>query len=237
MGALGTIAKAIIGFFAILLALIGIAFLAVGSLVAVEFRTYASGGIFNDVYLWGPVGVAIALGILLLLIGVFGVIGVCCEHRGFIKAFAALMIILITLEITAAVLGFVYRSKLDDELQTGIEDGIKKAYSGSDPDTNTKKALDQLQEKLHCCGGTGTSDYRGQIPPILVPKSCCVDQSVCVDILGPFYTEGCTDKLHDLYKKYSNVFIGVGITFAILQILAVIYSCYAVNADEGSPMV
>ena len=41
--------------------------------------------------------------------------------------------------------------QLEKELQTGIEDGIAKAYNGSNTDTVTLNALNKLQETVRVC--------------------------------------------------------------------------------------
>eukprot|EP00117_Sycon_ciliatum_P017602 scpid90442/ scgid16534/ CD63 antigen len=236
MGALGFIAKAIIGLFAVILGLIGVGCLTVGIIGAVELGKYSKGDLVNNTYVWSPVSFVISLGLLLFLIGVFGVGGTCCGNKSLVKAFAVLMVFLITMEITAVVLGVVYRGKIHDNLDKGIRDGIKRGYNVTKTDTHAKKALDELQKDLDCCGAEGPNDYITQ--KLTIPKVCCKDEKLCTG-LGPFETEGCTHKIQRLLKKYSNVFIGIGAGIAALEIIAVIYSCHAANkdSDETAKMV
>ena len=73
-----------------LIQLIGIGFLTIIGIVTVEFKLYASGELFKDIYLWAPVGVGFVVGALLMLCGALGLGGICCEKRGLLKAVSAL---------------------------------------------------------------------------------------------------------------------------------------------------
>ena len=64
----------------------GIALIAVGGVLAVEFGKFAREDIFEQQYLWGTVAIAIIVGILLLFVGIFGFCGLCCKNKCLLKS-------------------------------------------------------------------------------------------------------------------------------------------------------
>ncbi|VDK29592.1 unnamed protein product [Dibothriocephalus latus] len=111
----------------------------------------------------------LTLGLLLFLIGFLGCCGACKEHTCMLKTFAAIIIILLILQIVAGILVFVYRSKFVEVVGAGIAAQISKVDSLSEKEQkDLRRALNALQKKLHCCGGKGPTDWGISAPP-----SCC----------------------------------------------------------------
>ena len=63
----------------------------IGAIAADEFKEYADEDLFDSKYLWGPVALAIVVGILLLFVGLCGIGGLCCKNKCMLKAVSGVM--------------------------------------------------------------------------------------------------------------------------------------------------
>ncbi|BHF65958.1 Leukocyte surface antigen cd53 [Sparganum proliferum] len=155
----------------------------------------------------------LAVGLLIFLLGFLGCVGACTENVCMLKTFAVIIAILVILEIIAAILLFI-----KEIAAMGIQYQIKEILSGSNVVTEeTKKALDELQKHLNCCGGEGPADWKNQIP-----ASCCASGSA--NCANP-YPQGCAEALYNAVKDKTLVMGIVIVVLAVLELGAIIAAC------------
>ncbi|VDN14935.1 unnamed protein product [Dibothriocephalus latus] len=160
----------------------------------------------------------LTLGLLLFLIGFLGCCGACKEHTCMLKTFAAVVTVLLILQIIAGILAFVYRSKFVGLVADAIAMHINQLDSlPSVEQKEMRKALDKVQKELKCCGGYSSADW-GEA----VPSSCCAGEtSPC---RNP-YQQGCAQATYDLIKDKALIVGIILIVMAILQLGAIISAC------------
>ncbi|VDK73745.1 unnamed protein product [Dibothriocephalus latus] len=184
----------------------------------------------NGLYVGVPAFI-LTVGALVFLLGFLGCCGAWKENVCLLRTviffsniltkcvqFAAIIIILLIAEIIGGILVFVYRHKFVDLLGDGIADTIKDLKNLSKPQQEaTMKTLNELQEKLECCGGHNSSDWSKPLP-----SSCCEDEpTVC---LKP-YKQGCAQAMYD-YMKQKSLAMGIILfVMAVLELGAIISAC------------
>ncbi|KAL7064801.1 hypothetical protein AAHC03_05575 [Spirometra sp. Aus1] len=160
----------------------------------------------------------LAVGLLIFLLGFLGCVGACTENVCMLKTFAVIIGILVILEIIAAILIFVYRGKIKEIAAKGLQYQIDEILSGSNVVTEeTKKALDELQSHLKCCGGEGPGDWQGHIP-----ASCCASGSASCS--NP-YPQGCAEALYNAVKDKTLAMAIIIVVLAVLELGAIIAAC------------
>ncbi|KAL9986919.1 hypothetical protein ACROYT_G001134 [Oculina patagonica] len=182
--------------------------------------------ITTDEYTLVPCGILVGVGVLIFITALFGCCGTCRDNKCCLSTFFVLLLIVFALEVTAGVLGYIYKDKAQTFVNDGFIDAIK-AYD--DKDSSLDKAVDDLQKDLKCCGSKSPSDWMSSPYAkkhfLQYPKSCCSDTAiVCTQINA--YSEGCLDKLTDKVKHNLNYIMGTGIGVAVLQLLGMIGACY-----------
>lgn len=233
MGVFEGLLSTVLFVFNVLVSLAGLALFIIAIVVTVEFREYADADLFNDEYLWVPVGLAFAAGFLLMMMGMLGICGHCTKRRkvlyahiGFTMAFLCIQIILVTQSFTS-------KDKIQDSAEKSIRRSLIPAYR--DNKENTKKAINKLQETFDCCGGFNQTDYTGQL--LDIPPSCCSGKPADCGNPGsvtPVYYKGCGKAIFDKFESHATAQIAVAITFVVLQVVAVIFSIYLVKKDSGT---
>ncbi|KAJ1084835.1 hypothetical protein NDU88_004981 [Pleurodeles waltl] len=186
---------------------------------------------FQDPYFILPSALAIAAAGVLFFTGLLG----CCittkDARCQQGTFMYFIVILFCLEASAAILGYIYSNRIDYELSS-MEDVFMK-YNGSSPDLNSRK-VDQLQEKLECCGVhnyTDWSDVPWQPHSIngSVPESCCIKSySNCTgDMSYPelLYQKGCQGTLHQKLQRFLKYIYWGSVGAIAVEILAALIDC------------
>uniref|UniRef100_A0A5F8GT87 Tetraspanin-3 n=1 Tax=Monodelphis domestica TaxID=13616 RepID=A0A5F8GT87_MONDO len=146
----------------------------VGAYVFITYDDYDH--FFEDVYTLIPAVVIIAVGTLLFIIGLIGCCATIRESRCGLATFVIILLLVFITEVVVVVLGYVYRAKVESEVDRRIQK-VYKTYNGTSPDA-ASRAIDYVQRQLHCCGIRNYSDWENtdwfkETKNQSVPLSCC----------------------------------------------------------------
>ncbi|KAK5649404.1 hypothetical protein RI129_000433 [Pyrocoelia pectoralis] len=133
-----------------------------------------------------PAFVLICIGTVTFIIGFTGCVGALRENTCLLAAYAIFLSILLLLEMTAGILGFVFKDWIKSQATAGFQTFI--IHYREDPDQ--QNLIDWIQEDwLQCCGIEGPKDWDrnnyfncssrdiGSREACGVPFSCCKRKS------------------------------------------------------------
>ncbi|XP_063439770.1 tetraspanin-9-like isoform X2 [Mytilus trossulus] len=171
----------------------------------------------------------IIVGFFIFLVGGLGCCGACCQNRVLLVVYAIIVAILLIVQIVGVALFAGFRSKFDDSVKDGFKEILKSKYNttGNDDLTNSYNALFDVYK---CCGVDNSTD----MPKNDLPKECCETTNPC-DKTSSDLRPGCYTKLKDQIEQYNSVFIGVGVSVLVFQLLCVLFSfclCVAIGREE-----
>uniref|UniRef100_A0A8C5LIG0 Tetraspanin n=1 Tax=Jaculus jaculus TaxID=51337 RepID=A0A8C5LIG0_JACJA len=132
---------------------------------------------FEDVYTLIPAVVIIAVGALLFIIGLIGCCATIRESRCGLATFVIILLLVFVTEVVV-VLGYIYRAKVEKEVDRSIHKVQATMYRNS----------------LHCCGIHNYPDWENtdwfkETKNQSVPLSCSVNGSLANP--SDLHTEGC----------------------------------------------
>ncbi|NXP15783.1 TSN36 protein, partial [Thinocorus orbignyianus] len=144
----------------------------VGGYVINTYKSYDN--FLQDKYALLPAVIILCVAVVMFTIGLIGCCATCRESRVGLGLFLAIILIIFIAEVSAFVLGFVYRQKVKTDVQ-GTMRSVFDKYDGKNSESNV---VDYLQEQLHCCGVTNYSDWTttqwfNSTSNSSVPLSCC----------------------------------------------------------------
>ncbi|XP_073415945.1 tetraspanin-33-like isoform X1 [Dendrobates tinctorius] len=195
-----------------------------------------------------PAILLIVVGMLMFIITFFGCMGALRDVHLLLKIFAGLLIIVLILQLVAAVLGFIFSGMVLDKASSVMLRAI--IYYREDLDL--QNFIDYIQKKFECCGANSYKDWSTNIyfycrdaNPSLercgVPYSCCIKekgQTVINTMCGyetqnlmswhaeeRIFIDGCLDKIVS-WGRGNLLFLGYIALGLILLEIAVI--CLAV---------
>ncbi|XP_021454252.2 tetraspanin-3 isoform X4 [Oncorhynchus mykiss] len=177
----------------------------VGAYVFITYDDYDH--FFEDVYTLIPAVTIIAVGGLLFIIGLIGCCATIRESRYGLAAFVVLLLLVFVTEVLVVVFGYIYRSKVEDEVNHSIQK-VYNEYNGTNTDAPSR-AIDYVQRQLHCCGIHNYSDWRNtrwfnESRNNSIPVSCCKPNA-----------RNCTGSLAHPGDLYPEVF-GMLCAFVVL---------------------
>jgi len=242
--------KYVIFGFNVIFWLIGLSILAIGVWAWTEKDTFNNLSLLTNVAL-DPAFIFIWAGAITFIIGFTGCVGALRENTALLAAYAIFLAILLLLEMTAGILGFIFKDWIKDQATSGFQAFI--VHYRDDPDQ--QNLIDWIQEGwLQCCGISGPGDWDmnvyfncssksvGSREACGVPFSCCkpqVDELIknvqCgYDVRSNDYAvwpdfindKGCLEAGEDWLEKNLVVVAGVAVGIAFLQILGI---CFAQN--------
>ncbi|XP_023226965.1 23 kDa integral membrane protein-like [Centruroides sculpturatus] len=157
---------------------------------------------------------AIAVGVLLIILGLFGCCGAWFENKCMLCVYIVIMVILLILQIVVAALVFKFASDsaMKDKLDNYLKENIIEKYKNN---ADLAEFLNLIQHKLKCCGLTSAQDYIEK--DIEVPLSC-TDTSNPPD----YYKKGCTEAMLSFLKDKAKIVGGVAIAAFITQTAVIV---------------
>ncbi|XP_074044491.1 leukocyte surface antigen CD53 isoform X3 [Macrotis lagotis] len=117
--------------------------------------------------------VVIIVGSIIMVVAFLGCMGSIKENKCLLMSFFVLLLFILLIEVTVAILLFVYEHKIGDYVAKDLSQSIQRYQF----DNNTKMAWDGIQKYLECCGVNGTSDWKDHIPescPKQSPQGCYI---------------------------------------------------------------
>lgn len=188
----------------------------------------------------------IIVGAVMFVLGYAGCVGAIRENTCLLKIFYSIIILIVLLEVTIAVLAFVFKDKMRNWVTNVLQEGMILRYQ-DDEDA----IMDWFQENVKCCGINGYKDWNRNMyfncskdnPSGLrcgVPYSCCkhpdaltpgipnilcgggaLNDSSTMATMLKIYTIGCVDGLIYLGESNLPIIGGVVIGFIIPQLLGI----------------
>ncbi|XP_068717769.1 CD63 antigen-like [Montipora capricornis] len=145
--------KYLVVFFNFIFFVFGCVLIGYGAWALIKFGDYST--ITEGSYAVGS-KVMIAAGVFIALISFFGCCGAWKENRCLLIIFFICLLVILSLEIAVAVLGYTNRNKVENEFDVEVKQAIKDKYVGDQP---TKDAIDGLQREESCCGWKHYTDW------------------------------------------------------------------------------
>ncbi|XP_015281232.1 PREDICTED: tetraspanin-3-like, partial [Gekko japonicus] len=145
--------------------------------------------------------------------------------------FLFIILLIFIAEVSAFVLGFIYRSKVGSDFREPLQH-VFQQYDGINSESH---AIDYLQKELECCGVNNYTDWNGSLwynttGNHSVPMSCCKQEigKNCTGRLSePQYlnTEGCGDKMVFAIQSVLSYAMLVVLGFAIVKFFGMMSVC------------
>ncbi|KAH9490704.1 Tetraspanin-7 [Bulinus truncatus] len=219
----------------------GIVILAIGIWTKVDLYKYLE---LSSIYQPEAPYVLIGVGAVIVLIGS---LGCCCTIKGhslLLYMFCGFLFIVFIIELSAGIALLVYRGKLE----TGFKEGLQSALQLYDTKGNREitVAMDELQEKLVCCGIDSYADWfntpfarkEGQ-PTNSVPESCCRNKNKCEHLnltnVTDIHTQGCHMFVVDFINGNMGPIGGVALGISFFQVLgAILAFCLAKSINRAN---
>ncbi|KAL5015321.1 hypothetical protein ScPMuIL_009591 [Solemya velum] len=206
-------------------------------------------------------------GAVILLIAILGCCGAMKQWKWMLCLYAFCLLVILIVELTAAVLAIIYKKKIDDELKSALQKQMKENYGK--PDDGFTTSMNKLQLQEDCCGLDGYKDYdntdydwkkvivktdQSTNGTQLIPASCCRPKDHLKDDLANFeamneyactvllnrdelYENGCYETLKEKIISKSAVLIGIGIAIVVVEIFGFIFACCLIAAIRREKVV
>lgn len=183
-----------------------------------------------------PAVLLLCVGIVMFIISFTGCVGALRENRCLLKFYSGLLGLMLLLEITAAILGYVYSGKVKEEIHKAFTKMIDNYLD--DPDLQL--LIDSVQRQLQCCGSEKYTDWERNVyyncssPAIErcgVPYSCCISdevnsqcgfgalaipESAAVNII---YTRGCLKGVEEWFRLNLVLMASIAASLPALQLI------------------
>ncbi|MEQ2224103.1 hypothetical protein ILYODFUR_003937 [Ilyodon furcidens] len=208
----GVVCKYILIIFNIIFAVVGFAFLGLGLWLRCSENTrgiFTIGDPDSSTFVIG-VTVMIALGIVMLIVVLFGDYGACSEKRCALQVFSVLVFLLAIAEF--AVAGLAWSNRMEAGLQLGkfYVSLYERYVMSQDPAIGV--ILTFIQNSLHCCGITGIS-------LIEIVKQTCPKPS---SFMEHFTMDSCPGTIVTVFDSRTPLVMGIFIGTGALLITALV---------------
>ncbi|KAI8119014.1 Tetraspanin-6 [Lucilia cuprina] len=158
-------------------------------------------------------GVIITLGIIILIIAIFGCLAAIHESKRKLIIYVLILTILILIQL-------LLTSMASHGTQDGLAGSVKQGFDELWILENKEPgALAYYEDWLHCCGVNSTEDYR--LIKHEIPKTCCKEHNCASP--DNIYTEGCQIKFEEYLSDKMLTFTIVNILLIIGEIIAAIF--------------
>lgn len=186
----------------------GLSILIMGAVYTSKYNDIAAA--LPDESIQGFTVSSICVGIGIVLAAIFGICGAWRGNKLFLIIYLIIVGVLLSLQLSIGITAL--QKAHDDNLETSVTNQLTAAIAKAETDGGeTQKAMDNIQNSLHCCGSTSYTDWN------TLPASCC-SSPPCNKNDNGHYTPACGK---ELYTSMHDSLQSIGITAIILSLIQV----------------
>ncbi|XP_060076189.1 CD151 antigen-like [Ylistrum balloti] len=204
--------------------------------------------------------IIIVTGVILFLIGFIGCCGAYKENVCMLGIYAAVVLVIIIIEIAGIAVAAAFQSQVTDELKSGLKKHIMEDYDGTGTKDTFTFFIDATQVQFDCCGVDSHKEFlnatkwnRGNAT---IPLSCCVlrnkdDYSSnpsqaeardpncqrSPDTTNSYINKPCYNSIKDFAMKNARNIIIVGVVVLLVEVICFIIAvclCNRLRKDGGT---
>lgn len=219
----------------LLFVLAGIVLLVVGVMSKNGINRF--GDLVESSKLNAPANLFIVVGAVVFIIAFLGCCGAVKENHCMMMTYSVLIGLILILEVGAAVTAYYMEDDVKDILGNELSESLKKY--GNNNEEDLRKSWDLLHHTIKCCGVNNYTDWfnvKNETTQLFIlPTSCCLEDTAnCTESIKPdskpedvykfLFNEGCVQK--GLEEIHMGSIGTVGISLAVVELLAIISSCF-----------
>uniref|UniRef100_A0A674EYD5 Tetraspanin n=1 Tax=Salmo trutta TaxID=8032 RepID=A0A674EYD5_SALTR len=221
--------------------------LAGAAFIAIGFWAWSEKGVLLDLtqvtrlHGFDPVWLVLLVGVITFILGFAGCVGALRENICLLKFFSGVIGLIFFLELTAAVLAFVFQ----DNVREWINDFFLANVKAYREDIDLQNLIDSLQKLNHCCGAKEPDDWNLNVyfnctnnnpsrERCGVPFSCCLSDPAVSNLIpysshfllqgdwiNYIYIKGCIPALEEWLPRNLYIVAGVFIIISLLQMMGI----------------
>lgn len=168
--------------------------------------------------------ILMAVGLLLAFISFLGIWGTLKESRCVLFIYLTFLLLIFALQLAGVIISFVEYKRIEEKIITTLG---KPKTNETLAEAAIHRAVDFIEQKFHCCGFTGPSNYGNQpLPEFCYPQvqenadSVTAAANITVPT-QPAFTQGCLNTI----RPYLYAAGGIGIALLLLQLLVMMFAC------------
>ncbi|XP_067650207.1 leukocyte surface antigen CD53-like [Haliotis asinina] len=177
-------------------------------------------------------GLAIAfivLGLVMMVIGIFGLVGACCMVKCVVICYLVIVALLFVSQLTLVLILVLNRGLIVDRPRNTLKATLQQEFQGVDGQDVTSLAFNVLMVQLECCGIDNSNDFDGAMKwqakyglgstyLYKAPVACCkagqytgpTTGDACAKVpteSNSNFNKGCYDSILDFVLKGSTFII------------------------------
>ncbi|XP_021347312.1 tetraspanin-9-like isoform X2 [Mizuhopecten yessoensis] len=192
--------------------------------------------------------ICIVAGAVIFILSLLGCLGACCEWKIALVIYSIIVFLVLAAEVALIVLVILFRTEIKSTMKDAMNQTLYETYDNR-ADNNVVIGWNTLFYKFECCGVDDYMDIQNAKnftqtnPKFKVIPFCCKDIDFNYPKLTPppgdssyncsmhpspensNYRKGCFQTLQDFLELYQNLFLGVGISLVVIQILCLVAAC------------
>ena len=148
-----------------------------------------------------------------------GFIGAYKNRLSLLQIFIGTLVLILLLQLIAAILGFTLRTKADTQLHNNLMDSLSVYKTGNG---DVVHEWDDLQQSRACCGVNNATDWLQNNGTI--PNSCYLNNNSTQTFNNgtTYFDSGCYESARNLFIRYSRVLGGVSLVCFFVEIAGLI---------------
>ncbi|XP_005419272.1 tetraspanin-8 [Geospiza fortis] len=183
-----------------------------------------------DSSMLGGVNLLIAVGAIIMILGFLGCCGAVKESRCMLMLFFIALLLILILQVTAGVLGAVYKPQVEAALNLTLSEAVNALQSTTGEYKEYQEEFQKLQKMYQCCGlKDGPEDWGQNFDKQKDICQCEVEKPSSSDLCTTYrsryvYKKSCGEVIMKQVKDNLVIIMGIAFGLAVVEILGLVFS-------------
>ncbi|NWS00256.1 TSN8 protein, partial [Motacilla alba] len=178
---------------------------------------------YTSTIMLGGVNLLIAVGSIIMILGFLGCCGAVKESRCMLMLFFIALLLILILQVTAGVLGAVYKPQVEEAFNITLSEGVNALQSTTGEYKEFQKDFQELQKTYQCCGlKNGAKDWGENFDKqndICLCEAEKPSTDLCINYKNRYiYKKSCGEVIMQQIKDNLVIVMGIAFGLAVVEV-------------------